>query len=122
MIYRSNSHGKRAEQALKMAGIAYSSGLSTRGRGNLYSEVDAVKVVSMHSSKGLEFGLVLIPCLHDMPKSGESETDEARLLYVAMTRAIDRLIMTYREHSDFTRRLQDSISGVRQSLEEAETV
>lgn len=126
VIYRSNSHGKRAEQALKMAGIAYSSGLSTRGRGNLYSEVDAVKVVSMHSSKGLEFGLVLIPCLHDMPKSGESETDEARLLYVAMTRAIDRLIMTYREHSDFTRRLQDSISGVRQSLEgrikEAETV
>lgn len=122
VIYRSNSHGKRAEQALKMAGIAYSSGLSTRGRGNLYSEADAVKVVSMHSSKGLEFGLVFIPCLHDMPKSGESETDEARLLYVAMTRAIERLIMTYREHSDFTRRLQDSISGVRQSLEEAETV
>lgn len=117
VIYRNYNHGKRAEQALQAAGIAYSSGLSTKGRGNLYGEEDTVKVVSMHSSKGLEFGLVLIPCLHDMPMAGASEADEARLLYVAMTRAIDRLVMTYREHSDFTRRLQDSISGVRQKLE-----
>lgn len=75
----------------------------------------------MHSSKGLEFGLVLIPCLGEMPTKGEAEADEARLLYVAMTRAIDRLVMTCREHSDFTRRIQESIGGARQRLAEVET-
>lgn len=53
-----------------------------------------------------------------MPKKGEDEADEARLLYVAMTRAIDRLVMTYREPSSFTRRIQDSIGSVRHHLDE----
>ncbi|MGL5995389.1 MAG: 3'-5' exonuclease [Pseudomonas proteolytica] len=71
-------------------------------------------MVSTHSSKGLEFGLVLIPNLGEMPKKGEDEADEARLLHVAMPHAIDRLVMTYREPSSFTRRIQDSIGSVRQ--------
>lgn len=119
VIYRSNAQGKRAEQILQKEGIPFSSGLSTKGRGQLYGAEDTVKVVSMHSSKGLEFGLVLIPGLQEMPKSADSAADEARLLYVAMSRAIDRLVMTYREHSDFTRRLQDSIGAVRQQLAQA---
>ncbi|MCQ4281360.1 hypothetical protein NA643_19960 [Pseudomonas stutzeri] len=48
----------------------------------------------MHSSKGLEFGLVLIPGLGEMPKR-EAEADKARLLYVVMTREIDRRVMVY---------------------------
>ncbi len=36
-----------------------------------------------------------------------------------LTRAIDRLVMTYREHSDFTRRVQESIAGLRDRLEAA---
>ena len=82
--------------------------LEVKGRGVLYGSEDSVKIVIMHSSKGLEFGLVWIPNLGDMPKKGEEEADEARVLYVAMTRAIDRLVMTYREPSRFTRRIQDS--------------
>lgn len=74
----------------------------------------------MHSSKGLEFGVVLIPGLGDMPCQREEEVDEARLLYVAMTRAIDRLVMTYREPSKFTRKIQDSIASVRQQLQESD--
>jgi hypothetical protein len=118
VIYRSGSQGQRVEDALDKAAIPYVSGRSSRGRAALYGQEDAVKIVSMHSSKGLEFGLVLIPNLDDMPVQGEDESDEARLLYVAMTRAIDRLIMTYREHSDFTRKIQESILGVRQHLQE----
>lgn len=116
VIYRSNSQGKQAEQVLQREGIPLASGLSSKGKGNLYSEQDAVKVVSMHSSKGLEFGLVLIPGLEEMPKSADSAAEDARLLYVAMTRAIDRLVMTYREESDFTRRMQAAINGVKQTL------
>ncbi|NMG66796.1 AAA family ATPase [Azoarcus indigens] len=119
VIYRSTAQGKRIEQALSKAGIAYTSGTSGRGRSALYGEEATVKIVSMHSSKGLEFGLVLIPELDEMPKNGEDEADEARLLYVAMTRATERLVMTYREHSSFTRRVQDAIAGVRARLEDA---
>lgn len=120
VIYRSNIQAQRIERVLSEAGIAYSSGASAKGRGALYGSEDAVKIVSMHSSKGLEFGLVLIPGLGEMPKKGEAEVDEARLLYVAMTRAIDRLVMTYREHSSFSRRIQDSINSVRQHLATAD--
>lgn len=73
------------------------------------------------TSKGLEFGLVPIPSLGDMPKKGKDEADEARLLYAAMTRAIDWLVMTYREPSSFTRRIQDSIGSVRQHLAEVDS-
>lgn len=120
VIYRSKAQARQAEQTLARAGLRYASGISSQGRGALYGDEDAVKIVSMHSSKGLEFGVVLIPGLGEMPHKGEAEADEARLLYVAMTRAIDRLVMTYREHSDFTRRIQDSIGGVRQRLAEVE--
>lgn len=119
VIYRSVDQARRAEQALKNAGIATASAASATGKTGLYDATDSVKIVSMHSSKGLEFGMVLIPGLGEMPKKGEPEADEARLLYVAMTRAIDRLVMTYREHSDFTRRVQASIHGVRERLDAA---
>ncbi len=119
ILYRSDAQARVAEQALERAGIPYASGLSAKGRGELYGPEDSVKLVSMHSSKGLEFGLVLIPGLGEMPKAGEAEADEARLLYVAMTRAIDRLVMTYQEPSDFTRRVQAAIGGARESLARA---
>lgn len=121
VIYRSTAQAQSIERALTDAGISFASGQSSKGRGALYGREDAVKIVSMHSSKGLEFGLVLIPSLGEMPKKGEAEADEARLLYVAMTRAIDRLVMTYREHSSFTRRIHDSITGVREHLAETDS-
>lgn len=121
VIYRSNEQAARIERALQKAGVACTSAASARGKGALYDAVDTVKIVSMHSSKGLEFGLVVIPELGGMPRKGETGEDEARLMYVAMTRAIDRLVMTYREHSEFTRRIQESISGVRQRLEAADS-
>ena len=95
--------------------------LEVKGRGTLYGSEDAVKIVSMHSSKGLESGLVPIPSLGDMPKKGEDEADAARVLYVAMTRVIDRLVMTYREPSSSTRKIQDSIGSVRQHLDEMDS-
>lgn len=122
IIYRNNVQAEAAGRALTQAGIAYASGTSSKGRGELYGSEDSVKIVSMHSSKGLEFGLVLIPGLGEMPKKGEAEADEARLLYVAMTRAIDRLVMTYQVHSDFTKRVQEAIGGVREGLKYSKEV
>lgn len=55
---------------------------------------DSVKLITMHSSKGLEFSLVGIPGLGAALKEDEAVEDEARLLYVAMTRATHELVMT----------------------------
>ncbi|WP_122301428.1 NERD domain-containing protein/DEAD/DEAH box helicase [Pseudomonas syringae] len=104
------------EKVLKGAGIPFVSGRFDQDRSKLYDGADAVKIVSMHSSKGLEFGLVIIPSLHDMPIKVSDEVDEARLLYVAMTRAIDCLVLVHRDHSSFTRRVQEAIRVVREHL------
>ncbi|WP_228533988.1 hypothetical protein [Pseudomonas sp. UFMG81] len=66
VIYRSTAQAQHIERALSEAGIAFASGESAKCGGTLYGSEESVKIVSMHSSKGLEFGLVLIPSLDDM--------------------------------------------------------
>lgn len=66
---------------------------------------DRVKVMTMHSSKGLEFPVVAIPGIGYMPYEKYDALEEARLLYVAMTRAVDRLIVTAHRSSLFAERL-----------------
>lgn len=72
----------------------------------------------MQSVKGLEFPVVLIPGIGFMSHQYNTP-EEARLLYVAMTRAIDQLIMTCvgaarRRHrsSEFTERLEMVLAKV----------
>ena len=66
---------------------------------------DAIKVLTMKVSKGLEFPVVAIPGLGHMPSDGESEQDEARLFYVAATRATSKLLITVSGDGAFGRRL-----------------
>jgi superfamily I DNA/RNA helicase len=53
---------------------------------------DTVKLLPFHSSKGLEFPIVAIPGI-DAAAGTESDAEEARLLYVAMTRATKELLV-----------------------------
>ncbi|WP_454764540.1 DEAD/DEAH box helicase [Cupriavidus campinensis] len=73
---------------------------------------DSVKVVTMHSSKGLEFPLVCIPGTGMPHKKEESPEDEARLLYVAMTRATRQLVITHGEGSRFAGELRAALEGL----------
>ncbi len=66
----------------------------------------SIKLVTMHSSKGLEFPVVFIPGVGYLPNEHQATEDVARLLYVAMTRAIDQLVMTCDRPSGFVRRLE----------------
>jgi superfamily I DNA/RNA helicase len=45
-------------------------------------------------SKGLEFAVVALPGVGRMPAAGADETEEARLFYVAATRATRQLYIT----------------------------
>ncbi|MCW8807063.1 MAG: NERD domain-containing protein, partial [Rhodanobacter sp.] len=87
VIYRFNWQGEKLREALDQAGLACRLADDKGGKGALFLVRDTIKLVSMHSSKGLEFPLVIIPYLGLIPKTGEDEAHEARLLYVAMTRA-----------------------------------
>ncbi|HEX5392565.1 MAG TPA: 3'-5' exonuclease [Rhodocyclaceae bacterium] len=55
---------------------------------------DTVKVLTMHSCKGLEFPLVAIPGVGLLGADEASKEEDARLLYVAMTRATRELVMS----------------------------
>lgn len=57
---------------------------------NFDGSQDTVRLISFHSSKGLEFPLVVIPGMDALSSTDE---EEARLLYVAMTRATERLVV-----------------------------
>jgi superfamily I DNA/RNA helicase len=68
---------------------------------------DSVKLMTMHSSKGLEFPLVAIPGIGFMPGKQNDLAAEAKLLYVAMTRSTDKLLLTCHKKSEFVRLLAE---------------
>ena len=92
LIYRRYGVGKVLAQALQHRDIPFQ---WQQAKGAAYSPLhDSVKLITMHSSKGLEFSLVGIPGLGAEFKEEDIVEDEARLLYVAMTRATHELVMT----------------------------
>ena len=77
----------------------------TQRRGQLSNE-DTIKVLTMHASKGLEFPVVALAGVGQMPGEGEDEREEARLFYVAATRATQTLLITISGKRSFGNRLQ----------------
>ena len=79
------------QSATKFAAAIYQAGTQARIVGGPESTSSptphSVSVITMHSSKGLEFPVVLIPEIDQM------RVDDSRLLYVAMTRATSVLIL-----------------------------
>jgi len=116
VLYRYGGQGDKLREALTRAEIPCRVA-EGKDKGALFVVKDCVKLITMHSSKGLEFPLVIIPYLGQMPKAGEDESYEARLLYVAMTRATERLLLIHHEDSVFSKRIRDSINEVQGQLE-----
>jgi len=76
------------------------SGLNVVGEGiEQETENGKVNILTMHQAKGLTFDYCYIIAVEDemIPgrNEGAKEDDERRLLYVSMTRARNRLVMTY---------------------------
>jgi superfamily I DNA/RNA helicase len=72
----------------------------------------SVKLLTMHSAKGLEFPLVLVAGLQTLPMKGESAEDAARLLYVSMTRATHELVLSAHGTSPIVERVRNSLADV----------
>lgn len=73
--------------------------------GDFVPGADAIKLMTMRVSKGLEFPVVALQGVGRMPATGEDEVEEARLFYVAATRATTRLLVTVSGDGAFGRRL-----------------
>jgi hypothetical protein len=115
ILYRNRFMGERIVQALTARGIPNEWLGQSKATRRYAPDHDSVKVLTMHASKGLEFPVVVLPGLGYLPHPKESPSDEARLLYVAMTRAIDTLIMTAHRDSEFVRRLEAVIGPAARS-------
>lgn len=115
VLFRNLWEGEKLHEALQRIGIPSRLADNT-GKQTLFAAEDSVKLVTMHSSKGLEFPFVIIPGLGSLPKPGQTEADEARLLYVAMTRATEHLLLIHHDDSVFSKRIRDSINEVQEQL------
>lgn len=76
-----------------------------KGSGNFNPNADTIKVLTMHASKGLEFPVVALMGVGQMPSAGEDEHEEARLFYVGATRATHKLLITVSGNATFGQRL-----------------
>lgn len=109
ILFRYHGQGERITKAIGKASIPFDwlgRDLSAR---RYQPSNDSIKLLTMHSSKGLEFPVVFIPCLDSMPGPNLEIASEAKLLYVAMTRAMEHFVLTHHAGSDFVDRVQAAI-------------
>ena len=72
--------------------------------GDYNPAADAIQIMTMKVSKGLEFPVVALPGVGHMPAPGEDE-QAARVFYVAATRATQRLVIGVGGNGGFGKRL-----------------
>lgn len=74
---------------------------SLSGKGTRLSDTDAVNIVTMHASKGLEWKIVILPDVneavvpHKKAVTDSELEEERRMFYVGMTRAKEKLFIFY---------------------------
>ncbi len=73
--------------------------------GDYQPSADAIQVMTMKVSKGLEFPVVALPGVGHMPAPGEDEKEAARVFYVAATRATHKLFIAASGDGVFGRKL-----------------
>jgi UvrD-like helicase C-terminal domain/Nuclease-related domain/AAA domain len=105
VLFRTNQQGEQIGQRLSRAQVPASL------QRKLDPGEDSVKLMTFHSSKGLEFPVVFIPFLESMPYMPDDIAGEAKLLYVAMTRATDRLLLSHHGDSRFVAEVSEAIAA-----------
>ena len=75
--------------------------------GDYNPAADAIQIMTMKVSKGLEFPVVALPGVGHMPAKGEDEREAARVFYVAATRATQRLVIGVGGTSGFGQLLEN---------------
>jgi superfamily I DNA/RNA helicase len=74
---------------------------------------DRVSLISIHSSKGLDFDLVYLVGLDHIRGTEETRQNLLSLVYVAMTRAKYRLVIPYVQETELISRMKECAQGRR---------
>lgn len=73
---------------------------------------NSVKLLTLHSAKGLEFPVVVLAGLDTLPWRDETLEEALRLLYVGMTRATHELVLSAAGDSAVVQRVRNSLEVV----------
>lgn len=115
VLFRIKSHMDGVARALRRNGLAVQS-MNDPGFRAFDWTRPSIKLLTLHSVKGLEFPLVVIAALDAMPYKNEAMEDEVRLLYVGMTRATHELVLTTAATSPMVQRVQNALEAVAQQF------
>lgn len=106
LLYPAKWMGETATKVLTREGIPFS--MLSEGK---VAQQDAVQLVTLHSSKGLEFSFVGIAGLGRIPRADGNPNEDAKLLYVGMTRSTGELLMTHSSASPFVDRMRSVLAA-----------
>jgi superfamily I DNA/RNA helicase len=79
--------------------------MAKNNRNRVSTKQVAVRLLSMHTAKGLEFPCVAIAGLGLLGRHGETVEECVRLTYVGVTRATHEALLTYSSESALVQRL-----------------
>ena len=102
-LYPEHWIGERVAQVLTKHGVPIDMAKNNRNR--ISTKRVAVRLLSMHTAKGLEFPCVAIAGLGFLGRHGEPVEECVRLTYVGVTRATHEALLTYSSESALVQRL-----------------
>ena len=103
VLYPEHHIGDRVADVLRKSGIPVD--LARQNKNRVSPHLPAVRLMSMHTAKGLEFPCVAIAGLGALGRPGRELEDDVRLAYVAITRATHEAFLTYSRASPLIDRL-----------------
>ncbi|WXG56082.1 MAG: 3'-5' exonuclease [Candidatus Sedimenticola sp. (ex Thyasira tokunagai)] len=107
VVYVAGYQGREIAAQLKAAGIPHLLLDNKKSKSAYDPGSDLVSVLTIHSSKGLEFPRVIMLGIGRLADKEERQQDSARLLYVGMTRAQECLLVSTSAENAFSRMLLD---------------
>lgn len=111
VLARTKARLAAVERALAQAGAPLQS-MNAQAFRRFDWQADTVKLLTLHSAKGLEFPWVALVGLQTLPFRGETPEEATRLLYVGMTRATQQLLLSASGDSALVQRLRRSLQQV----------
>lgn len=119
VLFRAKFLMKPLERELRRRGVPHQAMASTP-IGRFDWREPSVKLLTLHSAKGLEFPHVMVAGLQSLPMGNETEMDAVRLLYVAMTRATHTLQLSAHADSPIVARVRAAVGAAHREFAEAE--